>query len=137
MPAYTLTEPSPSTAVYTRCGRGGAGNITRAPASVASTPAATTSLSSSSARRFFSGIGGAGNVQAASARPPAGASLDDALRHAAARDSAPMGYCGRGGAGNVFYNRKPSDASSVGDASSTRSSMSSSAKLWARVTGKE
>jgi hypothetical protein len=61
------------------------------------------------------------------------ASLDDAVRHAAARDSASVGYCGRGGAGNI-YRRKESDASTASSASSVRSSMSSTAKLWDRVS---
>ncbi|KID96485.1 hypothetical protein MAJ_07541, partial [Metarhizium majus ARSEF 297] len=131
---YLVTEPAPSTASYVRCGRGGAGNTFRAQA--APSPAVSSSSAAApSPSRFFSGIGGAGNAHAhcASERPPATASLDDAVRHAAARDSAPVGYCGRGGAGNV-YRRKESDASSSSCASSVRSSVSSTAKLWSRVS---
>ncbi|KAH0592572.1 hypothetical protein MHUMG1_09723 [Metarhizium humberi] len=131
---YLVTEPAPSTTSYVRCGRGGAGNTFRAQA--APPPREVSSPSSAAApspSRFFSGIGGAGNAHSASERPPATASLDDAVRHAAARDSAPVGYCGRGGAGNV-YRRKESDASSSSCASSVRSSVSSTAKLWSRVS---
>ena len=129
---YLVTEPAPSTTSYTRCGRGGAGNVYRGP----STPTTTTISSTSSqprasSTRFFSGIGGAGNAHSASERPPPALSLEDAVRHAAARDTPSVGYCGRGGAGNI-YRRKESDASSSG--SSVRSSMSSTAKLWGRVT---
>lgn len=147
---YSVTEPPPSTTSYIRTGRGGAGNVrpsTHFNNSTTTTSASNnTSTTSNSARprRFFTGIGGAGNVASAGT---ASSPLDDAISHAAARDSAPpLGYCGRGGAGNRYYNaperyvRKPSDASTssaVSEASSARSSMSSTAKLWARVTHKQ
>ncbi|KAK2595446.1 hypothetical protein QQS21_006856 [Conoideocrella luteorostrata] len=139
MSKYLVTEPSPSTSSYVRCGRGGAGNTFRA----SSKPTTTTISSSSSAnnsasssRRFFSGIGGAGNAHAAAELPSVTASLDDAVRHAAARDNASVGYCGRGGAGNI-YRRKDSDASSssASSAGSVKSNLSSTAKLWNRVSG--
>ncbi|OAA33315.1 hypothetical protein AAL_00780 [Moelleriella libera RCEF 2490] len=147
---YVVTEAAPSTTSYVRCGRGGAGNVFRTAASsskIASTSTTITSSSPSSAspglrptRRFFSGIGGAGNAHSTARLPSVADSLDDAVRHATARDNAAVGYCGRGGAGNV-YRRKSSDAassyssSSASSAASVKSSMSSSAKLWDRVSG--
>ncbi|QUC23347.1 uncharacterized protein UV8b_07588 [Ustilaginoidea virens] len=138
MSKYLLTEPSPSTTSYVRCGRGGAGNTFRASSSEARTTAVSpTAKKTPSSGRFFSGIGGAGNAHPAAELPSAAASLDDALRHAAKRDNAPVGYCGRGGAGNI-YRRKDSDAASASTASSAasvKSSMSSTANLWKRVSG--
>lgn len=138
MSKFIITEPAPSSSAYIRSGRGGAGN-TFPISALPSTNTTTTAPKSSSStrRRFFSGIGGAGNVHAANERPPL--SLDDEFRsRAAARDKS-AGHCGIGGAGNVYV-RKPSNASSSGesfddDAASGRSSMSSKAKLWARVSG--
>ncbi|KAF4947910.1 hypothetical protein FGADI_10070 [Fusarium gaditjirri] len=133
MPSYTLTEPSPSTNVFVRSGRGGYGNISRASKDTISsstrtvvTPSTTTTTTPS--RRFFSGIGGAGNVHRASEQPSV--SLDDEYDRIAARDQMVAGHVGIGGAGNVFH-RKDSDAGS--DASDS-SSMSSKSKLWARVS---
>ena len=133
MGKYQLTEGAPSASSYMRCGRGGAGNIYRATGSA--TKSYTVQPSAASSTRFFSGIGGAGNAHSASERPSATASLDDAVRHAAARDTASVGYCGRGGAGNI-YRRKESDASSSSAASTTSSgSAGSVSKLWTRVSG--
>ncbi|KAF5026691.1 hypothetical protein F66182_1215 [Fusarium sp. NRRL 66182] len=133
MPNYILTEPSPSTNTYVRSGRGGYGNISRAKDSTSSsrTVVATPSTTSTTtpSRRFFSGIGGAGNVHKASEQPSV--SLDDEYDRIAARDHMAAGHVGIGGAGNVFH-RKGSDAGS--DASSS-SSLSSKTKLWARVSG--
>jgi hypothetical protein len=152
MPAnYYITEPAPSTTSFIRSGRGGAGNTFRAPATSSTHRVSNNAPSSSnnaqqasSARRFFSGVGGAGNAHKASERPAI--SLDDEVRRLAARDSAAQsGHCGIGGAGNV-YRRKASDAGSSSSSSedgaqddgrSSISSVSSKAKLWARMTGKE
>jgi hypothetical protein len=116
---YIITESSPKTTTYIRAGRGGAGNI-RAHTSSAPSSSHTQAPSrhilsasslASSARRFYSGIGGAGNAHAADERPPL--NLDDDFRRAAARDNATrVCHTGIGGAGNVFR-RKASDASSV------------------------
>ncbi|KAI9162997.1 hypothetical protein HJFPF1_04593 [Paramyrothecium foliicola] len=144
---YIITESSPSTTTYMRSGRGGMGNTFRAtPTTVRSSVPSTSaqpSLSSSSSsaaapQRFFSGIGGAGNIHSASERPAL--SLDDDFRRAAARDAAPVGYTGIGGWGNV-YRRKKSDASDASsatstagdDASSETSSMTTKSKMWARA----
>ncbi|KAM0302942.1 hypothetical protein ACHAPM_003728 [Fusarium culmorum] len=133
MANYILTEPSPSTNVFVRSGRGGYGNISRASkptnASTSRTVATTTTTTPTApSRRFFSGIGGAGNVHRASEQPSV--SLDDEYDRIAARDQMAAGHVGIGGAGNVFH-RKESDAGS--DISSS-SSLSSKTKLWARVS---
>lgn len=125
---YIVTEPSPSTTNYIRSGRGGAGNIVRASKSSSTSHSISTSSSSASARRFFSGIGGAGNAHEASERPAL--SLDEEYNRAAARDLSSVGHCGIGGAGNI-YRRKTSDAAS---SCSSSSSMSTKSKLWARVS---
>ncbi|GAO18876.1 hypothetical protein UVI_02045940 [Ustilaginoidea virens] len=109
----------------------------RPPQPPRTTAVSPTAKKTPSSGRFFSGIGGAGNAHPAAELPSAAASLDDALRHAAKRDNAPVGYCGRGGAGNI-YRRKDSDAASASTASSAasvKSSMSSTANLWKRVSG--
>lgn len=132
MANYILTEPSPSTNVFVRSGRGGYGNISRASkptnSSTSRAVATTTTTPTAPSRRFFSGIGGAGNVHRASEQPSV--SLDDEYDRIAARDQMAAGHVGIGGAGNVFH-RKESDAGS--DISSS-SSLSSKTKLWARVS---
>ncbi|KAF5005316.1 hypothetical protein FDECE_8212 [Fusarium decemcellulare] len=132
MPNYIVTEPSPSTNAYVRSGRGGYGNITRTATSSSkqtTTPnSRTVATKATPSRRFFSGIGGAGNAHEPSEHP--GLSLDEEYDRIAARDQVNAGHCGIGGAGNV-YHRKASDASS--DASSS-SSLSSKTKLWSRVS---
>ncbi|KAG6033666.1 hypothetical protein E4U19_005346 [Claviceps sp. Clav32 group G5] len=146
MSKYFLTEPSPSSTSFIRCGRGGAGNTFRASSKTASTITTTTitatpTTKTSSSRRVFGGIGGAGNVHPVTEMPSPTESLDDALRHAAARDGASVGYCGRGGAGNVYRRKdKDRDAASLSSSSSScsvaslESKSSSSAKLWNRLS---
>ena len=141
--AYTMTTPSPVTTAYVHSGRGGAGNIRTsskksAGASAAAAAAATAGgagLSSSQApttRRFFSGIGGAGNTHAARDRPVL--SLEDEFRRATAREVAPTGHCGIGGAGNVFHKKGDHHGRSSDDEQSDRSaSLTSKTKLWTRV----
>lgn len=111
---YTITEPHPTVPQnsYTHSGRGGAGNFFRAPATTSPagvpTPAAlstiktsSTSNSSSSPRRFYSGRGGAGNAYAASERPVL--SFDEEFTRAEVREkTATISHVGRGGAGNIF-----------------------------------
>jgi hypothetical protein len=130
MPNYILTEPSPSTNVFVRSGRGGYGNISRSKQTSSSTTRtvvtpSTTITAPAPSRRFFSGIGGAGNVHRASEQPSV--SLDDEYDRIAARDQMAAGHVGIGGAGNVFH-RKESDSGS------DSSSLSSKSKLWARVS---
>ncbi|KAH7149138.1 hypothetical protein B0J13DRAFT_297646 [Dactylonectria estremocensis] len=127
MPNYIVTESSPSTTAYMRSGRGGAGNVVRVANSQKSSSHSVPTITPS--RRFFSGIGGAGNAHQASERPAI--SLDEEYDRAAARELVSAGHCGIGGAGNV-YHRKASDASSDVSTSSTESVKG---KLWARVSG--
>lgn len=140
MPSYTITEPHPTVPQnsYTHAGRGGAGNIFRAPATTpasgvptsTSVTATTTGSSSSSGSRFYSGRGGAGNARPAAARPVI--SFDEEYRERTVTTSS-AGYVGRGGAGNAVASRaggrKDSDASSGSDSSSVRSGF------WARLKG--
>ncbi|TDZ26988.1 hypothetical protein C8034_v000315 [Colletotrichum sidae] len=121
-----VTEPHPTVVpnTYIYSGRGGAGNIFRAPVT---TPASgiTTPLKPVSARgvrRFYSGIGGAGNAHSAVERPVV--SFDEDFDRQQVRDRATVGHVGIGGAGNVSR-RKNSDASSVLSEDSAASSMSS------------
>jgi hypothetical protein len=158
MPAnYVLTEPAPSTTSYMRSGRGGAGNTFRTNASASSRAGSSSSqntttvplsaaiscpTSTVNSRRFFSGVGGAGNAHKASERPTI--SLDDEVRRMAAREehAAAMGHCGIGGAGNVYYRRKASDASESSTSSapgkdlddqSSVSSLGSKKGIWNAV----
>jgi len=131
--SYIITEPAPSTTSYIRSGRGGAGNTFRASSPTTRSSSTTSSSHNQQPRRFFSGVGGAGNAHEASERPAV--SLDDEVRRMAAREehAARLGHCGIGGAGNV-YRRSGSDASD--SSASSISSQTSKSKLWARVTGK-
>jgi hypothetical protein len=115
---YSIVEPHPSvpSTHYLSTGRGGAGNVTKAPACVtrgvdASGPAARTSLfgappsssssaSTSSRRTYTAGRGGAGNVHPSSER--AIFSFDEELERQLSheRHAAPVYHVGRGGAGN-------------------------------------
>ncbi|KAM0250920.1 hypothetical protein ACHAQJ_008416 [Trichoderma viride] len=136
---YVFTESSPSQTQFYRSGRGGAGNIFRTSAISSTASSSLSPVTSTSTitprqlpnQRFFSGIGGAGNVHQADELQPA---LLGSLETPGDQNP-PVGYCGRGGAGNV-YRRKTSDASSVSSAGSNASSMGEKAKLWAsRMSG--
>ncbi|KIX00652.1 uncharacterized protein Z518_09717 [Rhinocladiella mackenziei CBS 650.93] len=107
---YSIVEPHPSIPAshYVSTGRGGAGNVTRAPASVtsgsdASGTAARVTLTAPSRDRktFTAGRGGAGNVFPSSER--AIFSFDEELEQQLVqeRHAAPVFHVGRGGAGNV------------------------------------
>lgn len=125
---YIFTESAPSQSAFYRSGRGGAGNTFRISAASSSpSPAATTFTPRQLPnQRFFSGIGGAGNVhQADELQPAILRSLETPADH-----NPSVGYVGRGGAGNV-YRRKTSDAGSMSSADSTSSSVSDKAKQWA------
>lgn len=118
---YSIVEPHPSATSHTPVltGRGGAGNITKVPASVtrgsdASGPASQfSSLSSHSpslkSRTFLTGRGGAGNIH----HPPSERaifSFDEELERQLSQDrhAAPVYHVGRGGAGNIYG--RPQDA---------------------------
>ncbi|KIW43544.1 uncharacterized protein PV06_04635 [Exophiala oligosperma] len=111
---YSIVEPHPSvpSSHYLSTGRGGAGNVTRAPPSTtrgvdASGPAARLNLvhhqssSSHPRRQFVAGRGGAGNVHPSSER--AIFSFDEELERQLSqeRHAAPVYHVGRGGAGNL------------------------------------
>jgi hypothetical protein len=149
---YTITEPHPTVPQnsYTHSGRGGLGNFFRAPATTSPsgvpTPFTSSSTSSSSStRRFYSGRGGAGNAHVAAAdRPVVLSFAEEELARAETRDTkaSTMMHVGRGGAGNIFNSSKvdeENDGESLGrrDSSSTqgsgRSSSSSLAGFWGRV----
>ncbi|KAJ4154878.1 hypothetical protein LMH87_000152 [Akanthomyces muscarius] len=138
MPSYVLT------------GRGGAGNTHRLAPSSSSSPsttkkpvAASTTSSSSTPRIVSSGVGGAGNMRAldAGARSSAAHALQQDMRRAAARDRHPVGYAGRGGAGNAYAYAGSSASDADDDASllsgsSAASSVAERARGWAsRVSG--
>ncbi|ETR98200.1 hypothetical protein M419DRAFT_12021 [Trichoderma reesei RUT C-30] len=144
---YIFTESAPSQTNYFRSGRGGAGNTFRTsallPSTATSTATTTTTTSSSSAQqprhlpnqRFFSGIGGAGNVHQADELQSA---LLNSLETSPPLGNPERGHVGRGGAGNVYGGgrRKTSDAgSSVSSAGSVASSVSEKARAWASRVG--
>ncbi|EGY13612.1 hypothetical protein HYQ45_005188 [Verticillium longisporum] len=132
-----VTTPRPTAAPNTRIhtGRGGAGNTFRAApsktsssspvsgsaAASASAPAAASSAGpstartagpSSSTRRFYSGIGGAGNVHAAGERPAV--SFEEEIARARAREKSGVGRVGIGGAGNIFRRKKKEEEQQQG-----------------------
>jgi len=136
MPSYMINEPHPTVPAntYTHSGRGGAGNMFRAPATTApagvSTPAAASSHATT--KRFYSGRGGAGNAHASVDRPVL--SFEEEYASAAAREKHASGHVGRGGAGNVFSGPASSaDAASRRDSASTNGSVRSG--FWGRLSG--
>lgn len=140
-PNYYITEPHPTVLqnTYVHSGRGGAGNLFRAPLTTPSTgvptPAKPTKPSSS---RFYSGRGGAGNVHSAAERPVL--SLDEEYALASAREKAAAagGTVGRGGAGNFCRNGENMDrkASIASDISDRRDSTSSSGSVRSGFFGR-
>jgi len=126
---YTITEPHPTVEAghYTHSGRGGAGNTFKASSGAS---AATRAVKAPrSGKKFYSGIGGAGNAHHGNERAPM--SFDEEFVRAKVRDSAEAGHVGIGGAGNVF--RRGSDSSESG--SERRSSHeSSSTGFWGRLS---
>ncbi|KAI2606445.1 uncharacterized protein GGS25DRAFT_501302 [Hypoxylon fragiforme] len=156
MPNFTITEPHPTVHqnAYVHSGRGGAGNYFRAPATtppsgiptqpLTSTttlkPSPSTTTTSASSSRYHSGRGGAGNAHVSSAKPVL--SFDEEFAHQTNIEQKPVGYVGRGGAGNVYGagsgdnnsnnngTRKSSDASSQHSASSAGSLTN----IWSRLS---
>jgi hypothetical protein len=106
--SYRITEPHPSvpaSAIY--YGRGGAGNITRAPqltsGADASGPASRIKLPSPpSNSRFLSGRGGAGNVHREKERAMFSFDEELAQQERLREHAAPVYHIGRGGAGNLM-----------------------------------
>ncbi len=145
MPQYTITEPHPTVAQnsYTHAGRGGAGNMFRAPLTTAPTGVPTKAkASSSSTGRFYSGRGGAGNAHTAAERVTL--SLDEEFSRADVRAKSVTASSGRGGAGNIYTtggakkDRKNSSGSDHSMASSRRDSTSTNGSarsgFWARLS---
>lgn len=154
---YSIVEPHPSARPqsYISTGRGGSGNVTRAPSSVtagpsATGPAARASVSSLSKPRlsFISGRGGAGNAHSVSER--AIFSFDEELERELSheRKPAPVFYMGRGGAGNARsgsardreVSRRDSQVSNVSSRSSSSESGADVAtrkmgQAWRKITG--
>jgi len=130
MSHYTINEPHPTVATnsYTHSGRGGAGNMFRAPATtspsgVPTKLSKTTTASSTSSGRFYSGRGGAGNAHMSTER--ATLSFDEEFSRAEVREKkATMTYAGRGGAGNIFSTTEPTKKQRKHSSSSTHSSSS-------------
>lgn len=138
MPRYVVTEPHPTVAqnAYVHAGRGGAGNLFRAPQTTPATgvPTEIKPAKAASSGRFYSGRGGAGNVHSAVQRPVL--SLDEEYAITEAREkTSPFAHVGRGGAGNFVgggvhptdkTEKKSRKLSVASDASDRRDSTSSS-----------
>jgi hypothetical protein len=141
---YYVNEPHPTVVqnTYTHAGRGGAGNLFRAPATTPST-GPITQLSppkSLSTGRFYSGRGGAGNVHAAVERRALSVEEEYALT-VAREKAASVGHVGRGGAGNVFnggvqVEKKDRKHSMASDASDRRDSASSDGSVRSGFFGR-
>ncbi|KAI4860715.1 hypothetical protein F4820DRAFT_97623 [Hypoxylon rubiginosum] len=141
MPNFTITEPHPTIQrnSYAHSGRGGAGNYFRAPVTTPASGVATvttTTTTSQTASRFHSGRGGAGNAHVSAAKPVL--SFDEEFAHQSHVEQKPIGYVGRGGAGNIYAANdvKPSAARKGSDASSQHSSSStgSLSNIWSRLS---
>lgn len=112
---YQITEPHPTVAKYAYSGRGGAGNVVKAPkttkGSTATGPASHFEQGiPQTSSKFSAGRGGAGNIHSTSER--AIFSFDEELERQATRESADnaggIHHIGRGGAGNWTTNATPS-----------------------------
>jgi len=142
MPRYFITEPHPTvkTNSYVHAGRGGAGNIFKAPTTTPATGVPTSPSVSAptqaSTGRFYSGRGGAGNSHSASERTVL--SFDEEYGAALAHESAAGGHFGRGGAGNSFVPAGAKSHKSGDDASLRRDSASTTGStrsgFWGRLS---
>jgi hypothetical protein len=140
MPRFTITEPHPTirTNTYTQTGRGGSGNIFRAPptTSPAGVPTpinpispiiSNNTVSSTSSTRFYSGRGGAGNAHCEIERPTI--DFEDEFSRADLREQLDYGHhVGRGGAGNFSRAKKARKGSEASAESSTSTSSGASVK---------
>jgi len=128
----SVTEPHPTTNAYIHSGRGGAGNLFKAPTTSAGATARgpaslfETGLPQSNSK-FSSGRGGAGNIHPSSEK--ALFSFDEELDRQSTREKkvkeGAIYHVGRGGAGNYAMTRQSSarkdSSSSVGSDASIRS----------------
>ena len=132
---------------YILTGRGGAGNkhLSSSTSSSPSNSAPRRTPSSNTQRYISNGVGGAGNIRTLSTTASQAAitrDVKDDICRAAARDRAPVGYAGRGGAGNAYayaYSYSYSSDAAVDnddDAASdvSGSSVGSKARLWLNKT---
>lgn len=146
MPSFHITEPHPSvSSPYIYSGRGGAGNLHRAPASVTNGATATGPASlvkippPSSSTYFTSGRGGAGNMRREQER--AMFSFDEELQQQERLRSqqAPVYHVGRGGAGNAVLDGEGSGKSGrQGSTSSVESVQSEGVRrslegVWGKI----
>lgn len=129
---YQVTEPHPTVASYAKTGRGGAGNIFKAPkTSNGTTAKGPASLFGdglpASSSRFSAGRGGAGNIHESTERTIF--SFDEELERQVTREQrekeGSVGHTGRGGAGNWIAEQPSSggrrkDSTGSGDSSSVR-----------------
>jgi hypothetical protein len=134
MPAqYLVTEPHPHPGKYIHSGRGGAGNTFKAPktsnGSSANGPASLfeTGLPDTTASKFSSGRGGAGNIHHKSER--AIFSFDEELERQSTQEKrvkeGAVWHVGRGGAGNWTTTRPESsrkDSTNSADSDDSRRS---------------
>lgn len=129
-----IAEPHPTVQAgnYTHAGRGGAGNTFRVSSSGTSSSSRPVKVSRSSGKKFYSGIGGAGNVHGADER--AALNLGEEFDRARVRDSAPAGHVGVGGAGNVYRKHRAGPSESTGSPRTSHESQSSSAGFWGRIS---
>ncbi|KAI1402505.1 hypothetical protein F4819DRAFT_454161 [Hypoxylon fuscum] len=137
MPNFTITEPHPTVQKdsFMHSGRGGAGNYFRAPATTPASGVATQPTTApQTTGRFHSGRGGAGNAHVSASKPVL--SFDEEFAHQSHIEQKPVGYVGRGGAGNVYGAAGASAARKGSDASSQHSSSSTSSlsHVWSRLT---
>ncbi|KAJ9134702.1 hypothetical protein NKR19_g8548 [Coniochaeta hoffmannii] len=144
MPRYVVTEPHPTVVqnTYIHAGRGGAGNLFRAPETTPATGVPTEvnpAPKKASSGRFYSGRGGAGNVQSSSVRPVLSLDEEYALTEAREKHSL-FAHVGRGGAGNFFgggvQEKKDRKMSIASDASGRRDSTSSSGSARSGFLGR-
>jgi hypothetical protein len=135
---YTITEPHPTVAKnsYIQSGRGGAGNLFRAPATTPASGVTTLAVTTSARHNFYSGRGGAGNAVRNIVSVPL--DLDNEVSRQTHRDNVQVGHVGRGGAGNFFDSNTSSSGQSTASGSVRRSSGDSGdstrSGFWARLS---
>lgn len=132
MSRYQFPEPQPNS-TYLHSGRGGAGNVFRAPRTQPSLSLSKfSSILSSTSKHFSSGRGGAGNIHCASRRDTASVSVNEVLtRHSKFLEDG-VYHTGRGGAGNTIASSRPSTIR-TNSSSSVESAQSFSSRINSRI----
>jgi len=137
---YSVTEPHPTVRKYAHTGRGGAGNMIKAPkTSNGRTATGPASLFEhglpQTSEKFSSGRGGAGNIHLNSEK--AVFSFDEELERHSTRErkdkEGGIWHVGRGGAGN-WTASGPAGASSRKDSSSSAGSDSVRSGFFGRLS---